>query len=404
MNPTDARPKEFCGAHTAAHESDPRPERSTRAVPGPPRRGPDRPVSPVDPGRWHCDVQLPALPQMLGPATGAPGRPGGAGPGAHRPTLRPVPVADVCAAPLARASAGEMASGDHPTLVCLVAPGCRTAGARTARTRPPASTTTTKPAGFAACCAPPATGLKTCTAAGSGCASTPCRAASRTSGKPRPPAPLGGSRRLLRSTGAPRRKQGHRSAGWLVGAGDSPSVADDDQEAGLRQVHELHLPEITLAALRPRQRPQLPGTVGQARRRTPLPGRRPQAVGAQPAVRRRRHHRPVLTWADIGLSVGPETMEPGETALQGHLLTMETTRTTRLALNKEWAVGARIGGGGFGAVFEAESTAGEKTAEARAQAAGHRAPSARCSSPTWTASATWCQGSTAVSTKTSEYW
>ncbi|MDV7220418.1 serine/threonine-protein kinase [Streptomyces prunicolor] len=33
----------------------------------------------------------------------------------------------------------------------------------------------------------------------------------------------------------------------------------------------------------------------------------------------------------------------------------------RLALNKEWAVGARIGGGGFGVVFEAE-TAGEKAA------------------------------------------
>ncbi|MFD8462682.1 serine/threonine-protein kinase [Streptomyces antimycoticus] len=34
----------------------------------------------------------------------------------------------------------------------------------------------------------------------------------------------------------------------------------------------------------------------------------------------------------------------------------------RLALNKEWAVGARIGGGGFGAVFEAESTVGDKAA------------------------------------------
>jgi len=41
---------------------------------------------------------------------------------------------------------------------------------------------------------------------------------------------------------------------------------------------------------------------------------------------------------------------------------METTRTMRLALNKEWVVGARIGGGGFGAVFEAEDTAGEKAA------------------------------------------
>ncbi|MFI1928418.1 serine/threonine-protein kinase [Streptomyces sp. NPDC020377] len=34
----------------------------------------------------------------------------------------------------------------------------------------------------------------------------------------------------------------------------------------------------------------------------------------------------------------------------------------RLALNKAWAVGARIGGGGFGAVFEAEDTAGQKAA------------------------------------------
>lgn len=41
---------------------------------------------------------------------------------------------------------------------------------------------------------------------------------------------------------------------------------------------------------------------------------------------------------------------------------METTRTMRLTLNKEWVVGARIGGGGFGAVFEAENTAGEKAA------------------------------------------
>ncbi|ARX80633.1 serine/threonine protein kinase [Streptomyces alboflavus] len=34
----------------------------------------------------------------------------------------------------------------------------------------------------------------------------------------------------------------------------------------------------------------------------------------------------------------------------------------RLALNKEWLVGARIGGGGFGAVFEAEGTDDEKAA------------------------------------------
>ncbi|GAA3487686.1 hypothetical protein GCM10018987_17650 [Streptomyces cremeus] len=41
---------------------------------------------------------------------------------------------------------------------------------------------------------------------------------------------------------------------------------------------------------------------------------------------------------------------------------MEATRTMTLALNKEWDVGARIGGGGFGAVFEAVSTDGEKAA------------------------------------------
>ncbi|MER6162026.1 serine/threonine-protein kinase [Streptomyces sp. NPDC001868] len=34
----------------------------------------------------------------------------------------------------------------------------------------------------------------------------------------------------------------------------------------------------------------------------------------------------------------------------------------RLVLNEEWAVGARIGDGGFGAVFEAENTAGDKAA------------------------------------------
>ncbi|WP_328898133.1 hypothetical protein [Streptomyces sp. NBC_00236] len=33
-----------------------------------------------------------------------------------------------------------------------------------------------------------------------------------------------------------------------------------------------------------------------------------------------------------------------------------------LALNKEWAVGACIGGGGFGAVFEAVSTEDEEAA------------------------------------------
>ncbi|MFI5756784.1 hypothetical protein [Streptomyces sp. NPDC051569] len=44
---------------------------------------------------------------------------------------------------------------------------------------------------------------------------------------------------------------------------------------------------------------------------------------------------------------------------------METARTTRLAPNKEWAVGARIGGGGFRAVFEAENTAGAKAAVRR---------------------------------------
>ncbi|MDJ0466658.1 hypothetical protein [Streptomyces sp. H27-C3] len=34
----------------------------------------------------------------------------------------------------------------------------------------------------------------------------------------------------------------------------------------------------------------------------------------------------------------------------------------RLALSREWAVGVRIGDGGFGAVFDAENTDGEKAA------------------------------------------
>ncbi|MFG3180232.1 serine/threonine-protein kinase [[Kitasatospora] papulosa] len=41
---------------------------------------------------------------------------------------------------------------------------------------------------------------------------------------------------------------------------------------------------------------------------------------------------------------------------------METARTVRLALNKEWTVGARLGDGGFGTVFEAEDAAGEQAA------------------------------------------
>ncbi len=49
------------------------------------------------------------------------------------------------------------------------------------------------------------------------------------------------------------------------------------------------------AALRPRQRPDPPRLGRQARRRTPLPHRRPQEVGPQPALRRHRHHRPRLT-------------------------------------------------------------------------------------------------------------
>jgi serine/threonine protein kinase len=55
-------------------------------------------------------------------------------------------------------------------------------------------------------------------------------------------------------------------------------------------------------------------------------------------------------------------MEAGKSALQGQQLTMETTRTMKLALNKEWVLGARIGGGGFGAVFAAENAAGEQAA------------------------------------------
>lgn len=41
---------------------------------------------------------------------------------------------------------------------------------------------------------------------------------------------------------------------------------------------------------------------------------------------------------------------------------METMHTMRVALNEEWAVGAQIGGGGFGAVFEAENAMREKVA------------------------------------------
>lgn len=53
---------------------------------------------------------------------------------------------------------------------------------------------------------------------------------------------------------------------------------------------------------------------------------------------------------------------------------METTRTMRPALNKEWTVGTSIGDGGFGAVYEAENTTGEKAAvKLCAQGAGHRA-------------------------------
>lgn len=62
------------------------------------------------------------------------------------------------------------------------------------------------------------------------------------------------------------------------------------------------------------------------------------------------------------MSVGAETIDEGETALMKQQLTMETTHTMRLALKEEWSVGSRIGTGGFGAVFEAENTAGEKAA------------------------------------------
>lgn len=55
-------------------------------------------------------------------------------------------------------------------------------------------------------------------------------------------------------------------------------------------------------------------------------------------------------------------MEAGETALRRQQLTMDTTHTMKLALNKEWVLGARIGGGGFGAVFAAENAAGEQAA------------------------------------------
>ncbi|MCX4682031.1 hypothetical protein OG413_43390 [Streptomyces sp. NBC_01433] len=71
----------------------------------------------------------------------------------------------------------------------------------------------------------------------------------------------------------------------------------NDQAVGLCQAAEHHLPGITLAALRfaRTKRPGLPRLGRQARRRTPLPRRRPQGVGPQPAPRRHRHHRPGLT-------------------------------------------------------------------------------------------------------------
>jgi hypothetical protein len=51
----------------------------------------------------------------------------------------------------------------------------------------------------------------------------------------------------------------------------APAPVDDDQVVGLREAHQHHLPDITVAALRPRQRPHLPRLGRQARRRTPLP-------------------------------------------------------------------------------------------------------------------------------------
>lgn len=95
-------------------------------------------------------------------------------------------------------------------------------------------------------------------------------------------------------------------------------------------------------------------------------------------------------------------MEAGETSLQGQQLTMETTRTMKLALNKEWVLGVRIGGGGFGAVFAAENAAGEQAAVklVRKEPGTDR----EMLLPTWTVSVTSCPSSTAVSTKTSGRW
>jgi hypothetical protein len=62
-------------------------------------------------------------------------------------------------------------------------------------------------------------------------------------------------------------------------------VVDDDQAVGLREAHEHHLPDITPAALRyARANDRTFPDRREAWRRTPLSGRRPQALGMQPAA------------------------------------------------------------------------------------------------------------------------
>ncbi|MCI4042422.1 hypothetical protein [Streptomyces sp. TRM75563] len=50
------------------------------------------------------------------------------------------------------------------------------------------------------------------------------------------------------------------------------------------------------------------------------------------------------------VSVSPATMRSRDSACRAEQLTMETARTMGLAVNEEWTAGARIMGGGFGAV------------------------------------------------------
>ncbi|MGW3730921.1 hypothetical protein ACWDPP_38710, partial [Streptomyces sp. NPDC000851] len=95
-----------------------------------------------------------------------------------------------------------------------------------------------------------------------------------------------------------------------------PAPDPDDALVGLRKAHQDHLPQITLAALRYARAndPEFP------RPSTPLPRRRPQEVGPQPAPRRLRHHRPRPT--------GPARVAPAYRDLSGPADTILQPRRT----------------------------------------------------------------------------